>query len=127
MSIIKVDNLKRDFKDLVAVDNVSFEVNKGEVFGFLGPNGAGKTTTISMLTTLLKPTSGTSLVNDFDIQKDKDKVRKSIGIIFQDPSLDDKLTAQENLKFHAWLYKVPGDKLEERIDQMLGMVELKDR
>lgn len=127
MNIIEVKNLTRRFKDLVAVDNVSFTVNKGEIFGFLGPNGAGKTTTINMLITLLKLTSGSALVNGFDVQKDKDKVRSSIGIIFQDPSLDDKLTARENLRFHAWLYKVPSDKMKNRIDEMLRMVELEKR
>ncbi|MBU1074653.1 ATP-binding cassette domain-containing protein [Patescibacteria group bacterium] len=106
---------------------MSFSVEKGEIFGFLGPNGAGKTTTISVLTTLLKPTAGLALVNDFDVLKEKDKVRSSIGIIFQDPSLDDKLTARENLRFHAWLYKVPADKMAKRIDEMLKMVGLEDK
>lgn len=127
MSIIEVKNLTRKFKDLTAVDGVSFNVNKGEIFGFLGPNGAGKTTTINILITLLKPSSGQALVNGFDVQSDKDKVRSSIGIIFQDPSLDDKLTGRENLRFHAWLYKVPADKMVNRIDEMLKMVELEKR
>ena len=125
--IILVQGLTRKFKKLVAVDNVSFEVSQGEIFGFLGPNGAGKTTTINMLTTLLKPTAGQALVHGFDVQHDKDKVRACIGLIFQDPSLDDKLTAKENLKFHAWLYKIPADKIPERIDAMLRMVELEKR
>jgi len=127
MNIIEVKNLTRRFKNLTAVDNASFTVARGEIFGFLGPNGAGKTTTINMLTTLMKPTSGQAIVNNFDVQKDKDKVRASIGIIFQDPSLDDKLTAKENLKFHAWLYKVPKDKMVDRINEMLKMVELEKR
>lgn len=127
MNIIEVKNLTRKFKDLVAVDDVSFEVKKGEIFGFLGPNGAGKTTTINILITLMKPNSGQALINGFDIQSDKDKVRSSIGIIFQDPSLDDKLTGRENLRFHAWLYKVPADKIVNRIDEMLKMVELEKR
>jgi len=127
MSIIEVKNLTRKFKDLVAVDDVSFEVKKGEIFGFLGPNGAGKTTTINMLITLMKPNSGRALVNGFDIQSGKDKVRSSIGIIFQDPSLDDKLTAKENMRFHAWLYKVPAEKMAKRINEMLTMVELEKR
>ncbi len=109
------------------MDDVSFVVREGEVFGFLGPNGAGKTTTINMLTTLLKPTNGQAFLAGFDVQKQKDKVRASIGIIFQDPSLDDKLNAVENLRFHAWLYKVPREKIMERIDTMLGMVDLKKR
>jgi ABC-2 type transport system ATP-binding protein len=127
MSIIEVKELTRKFKDFTAVNEISFSVEKGEIFGFLGPNGAGKTTTINMLTTLLKPTTGQALVNDFDVAKDKDRVRSSIGIIFQDPSLDDKLTAKENLRFHAWLYKVPADKMKNRIDEMLKMVELDDK
>ncbi|MBU0706975.1 ATP-binding cassette domain-containing protein [Patescibacteria group bacterium] len=124
MSIIEVKGLTRKFKDLTAVNNVSFEVNRGEIFGFLGPNGAGKTTTINMLTTLLKPTSGQALINGFNAVKDKDKVRSSIGLIFQDPSLDDKLTAKENLKFHAWLYGESGEKMDQRIDNMLGLLDL---
>ncbi|MFH1534701.1 MAG: ATP-binding cassette domain-containing protein [Patescibacteria group bacterium] len=127
MSIIEVKELTKKYKDNTAVDKISFSVEKGEIFGFLGPNGAGKTTTISVLTTLLKPTAGQALVNDFDVLKEKDKVRSSIGIIFQDPSLDDKLTARENLRFHAWLYKVPADKMAKRIDEMLKMVGLEDK
>lgn len=127
MSIIEVNDLTRKFKDFTAVDNISFSVQKGEIFGFLGPNGAGKTTTINVLTTLLKPTTGQALVNNFDVAKEKDKLRSSIGIIFQDPSLDDKLTARENLRFHAWLYKVPAEKMAKRIDEMLKMVELEDK
>ncbi|MBU0612679.1 ATP-binding cassette domain-containing protein [Patescibacteria group bacterium] len=127
MSIIEVKELTKKYKDNTAVDKISFSVEKGEIFGFLGPNGAGKTTTISVLTTLLKPTAGLALVNDFDVLKEKDKVRSSIGIIFQDPSLDDKLTARENLRFHAWLYKVPADKMAKRIDEMLKMVGLEDK
>ncbi len=127
MSIIEVKNLTKKFKNLTAVDNVSFKVNRGEIFGFLGPNGAGKTTTINMLTTLLKPTSGQALINGFDSVKDKDKVRSSIGLIFQDPSLDDKLTAKENLKFHAWLYGESDEKMNRRIDEMLELLDLANR
>ena len=127
MNIIEVKNLTRRFKELVAVNNVSFTIRKGEIFGFLGPNGAGKTTTINMLITLLKPTGGQAVVNGFDVQKDKDRVRSLIGIIFQDPSLDDKLTARENLRFHAWLYKVSSDKMKNRLNEMLRMVELEKR
>lgn len=127
MNIIEVKNLTKRYGDLTAVDNISFSVAKGDIFGFLGPNGAGKTTTINMLTTLLKPTAGKALVHGFDVQHDKDKVRASIGLIFQDPSLDDKLTARENLRFHAWLYKIPSDKIAERISEMLRMVELEKR
>ncbi|MFC1663361.1 ATP-binding cassette domain-containing protein [Patescibacteria group bacterium] len=127
MNVIEVKNLSRQFKELFAVDGVSFDVKQGEIFGFLGPNGAGKTTTINMLITLLKPTSGQALVDGHDIQQAKDKVRSSIGIIFQDPSLDDKLTAKENLKFHAWLYNLSGKKAETRINEMLKIVELENR
>ncbi len=127
MNIIEVKDLTRKFKDLTAVNGVSFEVRQGEIFGFLGPNGAGKTTTINMLTTLLQPTSGQALINGFDAGKDKDKVRSSIGLIFQDPSLDDKLTARENLRFHAWLYGKSDKEIESRIDDMLKLLDLAKR
>jgi ABC-2 type transport system ATP-binding protein len=97
------------------------------VFGFLGPNGAGKTTTISMLCTLLKPTAGTATVNGFDIITQKNEVRESIGLVFQDPSLDDRLTARENLEFHAVVYHVPRDVRRDRIKEVLDMVSLWDR
>ncbi|MFC1687007.1 ATP-binding cassette domain-containing protein [Patescibacteria group bacterium] len=126
-SIIEVKNLSKSFGDIKAVNDVSFSVHQGEVFGFLGPNGAGKTTTINMLITLLKPTGGNAQVNGFDSQKDQDKVRASIGVIFQDPSLDDKLTARENLKFHSLLYNLSGEKMNQRIAEMLEMVDLQKR
>jgi ABC-2 type transport system ATP-binding protein len=125
--IITVSNLVKKFGDLVAVDNVSFEVSKGEIFAFLGPNGAGKSTTIKMLTTLLEPTSGEISLNGNDPKKDKDEVRKSFGIVFQDPSLDDDLTAAENMLYHAVLYKVPKEIREKRIKELLNFVELWDR
>ncbi|MFC1632855.1 ATP-binding cassette domain-containing protein [Patescibacteria group bacterium] len=125
--IVEVNNLTKKFKDLVAVDNVSFDVEAGTNFAFLGPNGAGKTTTIHMLATLLAPTSGTAKINGFDISKDRDKVRSSIGLTFQDPSLDDSLTAWENLKYHARFYDVPKIKFEKRAEEVLNMVELWDR
>jgi len=124
---IQVEQLTRKFKTLTAVDRVSFQVNAGEVFGFLGPNGAGKTTTVKMLCTLLRPSSGTARVAGFDIESQQTRVRKSIGIIFQDPSLDDRLTARENLRFHAIIYKVPRKGLPERIAQSLAWMELEDR
>jgi len=127
MSIIEVNNLTKKFKDLTAVDNISFEVNEGEIFGFLGPNGAGKTTTINILTTLLQPTEGKAKVNGYDVIGKKDRVRGSIGLIFQEQSLDEQLTAQENLKFHSWVYHVPKEKIDKRINKMLKMVELADR
>ncbi|MCP1662580.1 ABC-2 type transport system ATP-binding protein [Methanocalculus sp. AMF5] len=127
MSAIIVENLTKRFHDLTAVDSVSFEIREGEVFGLLGPNGAGKTTIISMLATLLEPTGGIALLNGIDIQKDADGVRKSIGIVFQDQSLDEELTAWENMDFHGRLYRIPKKVREERIDELLRLVELTDR
>lgn len=127
MNIIEVNNLTKKFKNLIAVDNVSFNVKQGELFAFLGPNGAGKTTVIRMLTTLLYPTSGSALINGFDVSTQTEKVRESFGIVFQDPSLDEKLTAEENLKFQGWLYNVPKKELKDRIKQLLELVELNQR
>lgn len=125
--MVKVENLVRKFGDFTAVDGVSFDVAKGEIFAFLGPNGAGKTTTIKMLTTLLDPTSGKVELNGIDPTKDEEKARSSFGIVFQDPSLDDELTAYENLEFHGVLYGVPKDIREKRIEELLTFVELWDR
>jgi ABC-2 type transport system ATP-binding protein len=125
--LVQVKNLTKNFGELVAVDHVSFEVEKGEIFGFLGPNGAGKSTTIAMLTTLLKPTDGEAFINGFSVLKDKDDVRRSIGLVFQDPSLDDRLTAEENLRFHARLYDVPRAEYQKRMREVLDLVELWDR
>lgn len=125
--MITAENLCKYFDGLKAVDGVSFSVEKGEIFGFLGPNGAGKTTTINVLCTLLKPTSGTASINGFDVTKDPHDVRRSIGLIFQDPSLDDRLTAEENLDFHGMIYDVPKSIREERKKELLEMVELQDR
>lgn len=127
MNIISVKNLVKKFGDFVAVDNISFEVNKGEIFAFLGPNGAGKTTTIKMLTTLLDPTSGTILLDDFNVIENPRDARKSFGIVFQDPSLDTELTAYENMEFHAVLYGIPRSVSEPRIKELLELVELTDR
>ena len=127
MNIIEVKNLTKKFDKLVAIDNISFFVKQGEIFGFLGPNGAGKSTTISILSTLLKPDSGQALINGFDVNKDRDKVRKSIGLVFQDSSLDDKLTAKENLYFHADLYGVDKKIFSERLPEVLKLVDLWDR
>ncbi|MDD5253675.1 MAG: ATP-binding cassette domain-containing protein [Candidatus Nanoarchaeia archaeon] len=126
-NIITVKDLVKKFGDFTAVDNISFSVEEGEVFAFLGPNGAGKTTTIKMLTTLLHPTSGTLDINGYSPVKDTDEVRKSFGIVFQDPSLDDELTAYENMEFHAVFYKVDKKTREERIKELLKLVELEDR
>ncbi len=125
--IIKVSALTKKFKDFTAVDNISFNVGEGEVFAFLGPNGAGKTTTIKMLTTLLRPTSGHILINGFDPQKDQDQVRRSFGIVFQDQSIDEELTAWENMVFHAGLYGLKKKPGREKIERLLKFVELWDR
>ncbi len=124
---IHVDHLTRKFKDLVAVNEISFEIGKGEIFGLLGPNGAGKTTTLAMLSTMLKPTSGTAMVNGMNIVHNEDGVRKSIGIVFQDQSLDEELTAWENMDFHGRLYRIPGEIRYQRITELLNLVELLDR
>jgi ABC-2 type transport system ATP-binding protein len=127
MFAIETFNLTKDFNGLRAVNNISIQINQGEIFGLLGLNGAGKTTFISMLCTILKPTSGTAKVNGFDIIKQKDQVRKSIGIVFQDSSLEDRLTARENLEIHAGLYGVPKSERKKRIDEVLELVGLVDR
>jgi ABC-2 type transport system ATP-binding protein len=125
--IIEVQNLSRSFGALEAVKNVSFAVNTGELFGFLGPNGAGKTTTIAMLCTLLKVSSGRAAVNGFDVVKQPNEVRQSIGLVFQDASLDDQLTAWENLDFHARIYGMPRGEFAARAAELLALVELADR
>ncbi|MBU6447739.1 ATP-binding cassette domain-containing protein [Patescibacteria group bacterium] len=126
--IIQVKNLRKKFKgNIVAVDNISFEVRQGEIFAFLGPNGAGKSTTIKMLTTLLKPTSGDISLAGHNPLTQQHEVRKSFGIVFQDPSLDDELTAYENMEFHGVLYGVPKDLRRRRIEELLKFVELWDR
>jgi ABC-2 type transport system ATP-binding protein len=124
---IETSRLTKSFNSLVAVDELEITVASGEIFGLLGPNGAGKTTTISMLCTILKPTSGTAKVNGFDVVKEATQVRKSIGIVFQDPSIDDRLTGRENLYMHANLYDVPSGEQKSRIDKVLKLVELEDR
>ncbi|MDA3802562.1 MAG: ATP-binding cassette domain-containing protein [Patescibacteria group bacterium] len=125
--MIKVKNLSKKFKNFVAVDNISFEVPAGEIFAFLGPNGAGKSTTIKMLTTLLKPSDGEMTINNIDPVKDPKETRRSFGIVFQDPSLDEDLTAWENINFHGVLYGVPKKVRKERGEQLLKLVELWDR
>jgi ABC-2 type transport system ATP-binding protein len=124
--IIDSSELVKNYNGLKAVDKVSFKVKKGEIFGLLGPNGAGKTTLISMLVTMRKPSAGSASINGFDISRQPDQVRKSIGIVFQDPSLDEELTAYENLELHASMYGVSKD-LDKRIDEVMGLVGLKDR
>jgi ABC-2 type transport system ATP-binding protein len=127
VNVIETHKLSKSFGSLTAVDQLDIAVESGEIFALLGPNGAGKTTTISMLCTILKPTSGTAKVNGFDIVKDATQVRKSIGIVFQDPSIDDRLTGRENLFMHANLYGVPPGDQKSRIASVLKLVELEDR
>lgn len=128
ISIIEVKSLTKIFDGKVkAVDDVSFTVEEGEILGFLGPNGAGKTTTLNMLSTLLRPTSGTATVNGYDIIKEHDAVRRSIGFVFQDPTLDLELTGYENLDFHGRLYGLKRSLRQQRIEEMLGVVQLSDR
>lgn len=124
---LNIRNLTLRFGDLVAVDNISFSIDQGEIFGLLGPNGAGKTTTLSMLVTMLEPSSGSATVNGIDITRDADGVRKSIGIVFQDQSLDEELTAWENMDFHGRLYRIPAEIRNQRITELLTLVELNDR
>ncbi len=127
MSIIKVQDLSKRFGNITAVDNISFEVEEGTIFGFLGPNGAGKTTTINILCTLLAPTSGIATISGHDCTKRSSEVRKSIGIVFQDTTLDRDLTAYENLLFHAYLYDIKKSEMKERINDALHFVDLYDR
>ena len=127
MHAVEARSLVRKFGDFTAVDGVDFEVQPGEIFGFLGPNGAGKSTTINMLCTMLKPTSGTARINGHDVVSDPSGVRQSIGIIFQDASLDDRLTGRENLQFHAMLYDVPRETYTARAKDLLAMVDLTDK
>ncbi|HVW48342.1 MAG TPA: ATP-binding cassette domain-containing protein [Solirubrobacterales bacterium] len=124
---IEVHDLVKRFGDFAAVDDISFAVEGGEVFAFLGPNGAGKSTTISMLCTLLAPTSGRISVAGHDVVTEPKEVRRRIGLVFQESTLDDQLTAEENLRFHAVLYRVPSEEVEARIDRVLALVDLSDR
>ena len=126
-NIIEVKDLKKRFGAFEAVKGVSFSVAQGQTFGFLGPNGAGKSTTIKMLTTLLRPTSGTMPVDGADPVKDPHAVRRSFGIVFQDPSLDDDLTAWENMELHGALYGVPRASRRARIGELLEFVDLAGR
>jgi len=127
MIAIDVKNLTKKFDQFVAVDNISFQVEKGSIFAFLGPNGAGKSTVIKMMTTILYPTDGSIFINNYNIHNEKSEVRKSIGVIFQDHTLDDELTAYENLYYHSALYEIPEKTRQEKIDSMLHYVGLLDR
>jgi len=124
---IETKDLTKKYGELTAVDQLNLTVNHGEVFGLLGPNGAGKTTIISMLCTIINPSSGKATVNGFDVLKQAAKVRRSIGIVFQDPSIDDRLTGRENLQLHARLYDVPSELAKKRIAEVLNLVGLEDR
>jgi ABC-2 type transport system ATP-binding protein len=126
-AIIEIHDLWKRYGDVEAVKGISFAVQPGEVFGFLGPNGAGKTTTIRILATLLRPSSGRVRLAGHDVVREPTAVRRSIGIVFQDPSLDTRLTAELNLRFHAMLYGMPAERISRRIDEVLAMVELTDR
>jgi len=125
-SAIKVEKLTKIFNGLKAVDNISFEVKEGEIFGLLGPNGAGKTTTLNMLSTLIRPTSGKAFVFGFDVEKERDKVRQNIGMVFQEPALDRYLTGRENLEFHGMMYGLSRAKAKERVKEALKIVELEE-
>jgi len=127
MSVIEVEKLVKRFDAITAVDSISFEVEEGSIFGFLGPNGAGKTTTINILCTLLSPTSGSARVNGYDCMEEPSAVRRSIGLVFQDTTLDKDLTAYENLAFHAYLYSVKRSEVKPRVEDALRFVGLLDR
>jgi ABC-2 type transport system ATP-binding protein len=124
---IRVENLVKAFDGFTAVDRISFSVAEGELFGLLGPNGAGKTTTINMLATLLRPTSGIAVVAGHDVSRDRDSVRRSIGIVFQEPALDGRLTGRENLEFHTMMYGIGKAERRRRIEEVLALVELEDK
>ena len=124
---MQVRDLVRRFGDFTAVDGISFDVFEGEVFAFLGPNGAGKSTTINVLCTLAHPSAGTVRIAGMDVTERPKAVRRNIGLVFQDQTLDDRLTAQENLRFHAVLYRVPTDQVDARIARVLELVDLSDR
>lgn len=126
-TIISAEAVSKRFGDIVAVDDISFDVKKGEIFAFLGPNGAGKSTTIKMLTTMLRPTSGKLRMAGHDVTKERDSARKTFGIVFQDPSLDEELSAYENMELHGVLYGVPKARRARRIEELLRLVELWDR
>lgn len=126
MEAILVENLVKEFNGTRALNGISFEVKEGELFGLLGPNGAGKTTTLNILSTLLKPTSGKVFVNGFDVQKEKEKVRKSIGMVFQEPALDSYLTGRENLEFHGMMYGLKRSEAKKRVTEALKLVELEE-
>ena len=123
-TIISAQRVSKRFGKIVAVNDISFDIKQGEIFAFLGPNGAGKSTTISMLTTMLRPTDGKLSLNGYDVTVDQDAARNSFGIVFQDPALEEELTAYENMMIHAVLYNVPKDTREKRIQELLELLDL---
>lgn len=125
-NIIVVKDFVKKYGDFTAVDRVSFEVESGSIFGFLGPNGAGKSTTINTLCTIMEKTSGVLLIDGKDVHRDRDKVRSVIGVVFQDSTLDNKMTVEENLKMHCYFYGLPKPIMNERIDFVLEIVDLPD-
>ena len=127
MAIIEIKSLTKTFGKIQAVRGIDLNIEKGEIFGLLGPNGAGKTTTIGMLCTIVRPTSGSATLAGFDVVKNPAEVRRQVGIVFQDPTLDTVLTGHENLELHARLYGVPAQQREKRITEMLELVDLKER
>ena len=127
MYSIETKSLTKSFGDLVAVNDISFSVEKGEIFGFLGPNGAGKSTTMMIFTTLLKPTSGQALVAGFDVTKNAKHVRENIGFVQQDTTVDEYLTGRENLLLQAKLNHIPKNEIDHRIDEVLDLIELTDK
>ena len=127
MKAIEVDSLTKEFGDFKAVDDISFQVEEGEIFGFLGPNGAGKSTTMMILTTLLKPTSGNVLVGGYDVMLNAKKVREKIGYVQQEISVDEFLTGRENLYLHARINQIPSNLIKSRIDDVLELVELGEK
>ena len=122
--MIEARNVVKTFGEIKAVDDISFDVKAGEIFAFLGPNGAGKSTTISMLTTMLRPTSGKLMLNNHDVTKEQANARKSFGIVFQDPALEEELTAYENMQIHAILYGIPKKDQAQRIEELMRLVDL---
>ena len=122
--IIRVEHFSKKYGDLTAVDDISFTVDEGSIFAFLGPNGAGKSTTINTLCTIMEKTEGTLTINGHDVSRERSLVRKDIGIVFQDPTLDTQMTVEENLRYHCSFYKVPKNEVQERIAFALDLVEL---
>lgn len=127
MDAIHVKDLTKSFEDMTAVDHITFSVPEGELFGLLGPNGAGKTTTINMLATLLRPTSGRGEVAGFDILRQKNEVRRAIGVVFQETALDSKLTGHENLEFHAMMYSIGREERRLKIKEVMDLVDLSEK